>query len=149
MSESLHNPDTKHENLATPKNKTLPNFKPQKLGEACLPTYLTSGMCLQVLWPSRVYISTLVGLIFDFRGPPASQSVINQFSVYLLNIQSLHYLAEIALHVQGSLKKQFWTLSGSLKGSGSLESWDHLRCRTGLFFLAKLLWSVVTCTKFC
>ena len=72
------------------------------------------------------------------RGPRIKIEVINQFSVYLLNIQSLHHLAEIALHVQGSLKEQFWTLSGSLKASGSLESWDHLRCRTGLFFLVKV-----------
>ena len=43
---------------------------------------------------SHVYISTLVGLfIFDF----VKIKVINQISVYLLRIPSLHYLAEIGL----------------------------------------------------
>ena len=71
--------------------------------------------------------------------PCVKIKVINQFSVYLLHIQSLHCLAEIALHVQGSLKEQFWTLSGSLNWRhGDLRSWDHLRCRTGLAFLAKV-----------
>ena len=51
--------------------------------------------------------------------------VINQFSVYLLRIPSLHYSAKIGLHVLGSLKQQFWTLSGSLRRQ------DHLRCLTG------------------
>ena len=40
--------------------------------------------------------------------------VINHFSVYLIRIPSLHYSAKIGLHVPGSLKEQFWTLSGSL-----------------------------------
>ena len=44
-----------------------------------------------------------------------------QFFVYLLRIPSLHYSAEISLHLPGSLKEQFWTLSGSLKASGSLK----------------------------
>ena len=46
---------------------------------------------------------------------------INQFSVDLLSIPSLHYSAEIGLHGPGSLKEQFWTLLGSLKAPGSLK----------------------------
>ena len=117
-------PDTKHKNLETPENRTLPNFKSPKMGEACLqPTYPTFDMCPWVLWPSHVYISTLIGLILSLiSGVPCVKiKVINQFSVYLLHIPSLHYLAEVALHVQGSLKEQFWSLLGSLKASGSLE----------------------------
>ena len=53
--------------------------------------------------------------------------VINQFSVYLLRIPSLHYSAEIGLHVPGSLKEQFWTLSGSLKAPGSLKVLGSLK----------------------
>ena len=53
--------------------------------------------------------------------------VINQFSVYLLRIPSLHYSAEIGLHVPGSLKEQFWTLSGSLKVPGSLKVLGSLK----------------------
>ena len=102
-------------------NRTLPNFKPPKMGEACLPTYLTFDMCPRVLWPSRVCISTLIGIIFDFRGILCQNQSYKPVSVYLLHIPILHYLAEIALHVQGSLKEQFWTLLGSLKASGSLE----------------------------
>ena len=52
-----------------PKKRTLPNFQPPKMGEGCLPTYLTFDMCPRVLWPSHVYILTLIGFIFDFRGP--------------------------------------------------------------------------------
>ena len=46
---------------------------------------------------------------------------INQFSVYLLHIPSLHYSTEIGLHVPGSLKEQFWTLLESRKAPGSLK----------------------------
>ena len=53
--------------------------------------------------------------------------VINQFLVYLLCIPSLHYSAEIGLHVPGSLKEQFWTRSGSLKAPGSLKVLGSLK----------------------
>ena len=43
--------------------------------------------------------------------PCVKIKAINQFSVYLLRIPSLHYLAETGLHVSGSLKEQFWTLA--------------------------------------
>ena len=36
-----------------------------------------------------------------------AHAVINQFSIYLLRIPSLHYLAEIGLHVQGYLRSNF------------------------------------------
>ena len=68
-SESLHNLTQNTKIWQPPENRTLPNFKSPKMGEACLPTYLTFDMCLRVLWPSRVYIPTLVGFIFDFRDP--------------------------------------------------------------------------------
>ena len=86
-----------------------------------MPAYLNFDVCPRVQWPSHVYGSTLVGFIFHFRGLLYQNQVINQFSVYLLCIPSLHYVAEIGLHVPGSLKEQFWTLLGSIKVPGSLK----------------------------
>ena len=123
MSESLHNLTRNTKIWQPPENRTLPNFKPPKMGEACLPTYLTFDMCpgfygfLVFIFLPSLDVSLISGV------PCFKIKVINQFSVYLLHIPSLHYLAEIALHVQGSLYEQFWTLSGSrsLTVLGSLK----------------------------
>ena len=134
-------PEMKHKNLETPENRTLPNFKPPKMGEACLPTYLTFDMCPRVLWPSRVYISTLVGFIFDFRGPLCqSQRYKPVFGLLAPHSKSaLFSRSSPGLHVQGSLKKPFWTLLGSLKASGSLEVLGLLKVpHRPFFFLAKV-----------
>ena len=45
----------------------------------------------------------------------------------MVPIPSLHYLAEIGLHVPRSLKEQFWALSGSLKAPGSLKVLGSLK----------------------
>ena len=61
------------------------------------------------------------GFIFDFKSALRQNPSYKPVFVYLLLIPSLHYLAEIGLHVPGSLKEQFWTFSGSLKVLGSLK----------------------------
>ena len=82
-----------------PKNRTLPNFNPPK----CAPRFY--GLLMFIFLPS-LDLSLISGV------PYAKIKVISQFSVHLLRIPSLHYLAEIGLHLPGSLKEQFWTLSG-------------------------------------
>ena len=114
------------------------------MGEACLPTYLILtcasgfyGLLVFIFLPS-LDLSLISGV------PCVKIKVINQFSVYLLHIPSLHYLAEIALHVQGSLQEQFRALLESLKASGSLEVLGSLKVSYRPFFLAKV--ALVHCT---
>ena len=75
------------------------------------------------LWPSRVYVFILFGVIFDFQGLPGLKSIkaINQFLVHSLQVPSLHYFAEIGPYVPRSLKQHFWTVLGSVKRPGSLK----------------------------
>ena len=63
---------------------------------------------------SCLYFYPSLDLSLISKVPCVKIQVINQFSVYLLRIPSLHYSAEIGLHVPGLLKEQFWSLSGSL-----------------------------------
>ena len=108
-----------------PKSRTFPNFKWEE--HACLPKFRHVPPP-PVLWPSHVYISTLVGLlIFDF----VKIKVMGQISVYLLRIPSLHYLAEIGLPcVWDHLKSNFAHFLGSLKSPGSLKVLDSLEVST-------------------
>ena len=76
---------------------------------------------------SCLYFYPCLDLSLISKVPCVKIQVINQFSVYLLHIPSLHYSAEIGLHVPGLLKEQFWTLSGSLKAPGSLRVLGSLK----------------------
>ena len=98
MSGSLHNlPKNDTKILNTPENRTLLNFNPSPPPNTCLPKFRHVPPS-RVLWPSHVYISTLVGLfISDF----VKIKVIHQISVHLLCIPSLHYSAEIGLPCAG------------------------------------------------
>ena len=104
---------------------------------AYLPTQLLTcaprfyGLLVFIFLPS-LDLSLISG------APCVKIKAINQFSVHFLHIPSLHYLAEIALHVQGSLKEQFWTLLGYIKASGSLEVLGSLKVPYKPFFLAKV-----------
>ena len=54
-----------------------------------------------------------------------------RFSVFLLRIPSLHYSAEIGLHVPGHyLRSNFGHFRDRLRRQDDLRFWDHLRCRT-------------------
>ena len=76
---------------------------------------------------SCLYFYPRLDLSLISKVPSVKIQVINQFSVYLFRILSLHYSAEIGLHVPGLPKEQFWTLSGSLKEPGSLKVLGSLK----------------------
>ena len=56
---------------------------------------------------SCLYFYPRLDLSMISKVPYVKIQVINQFSLYLLRIRSLHYSAEIGLHVPGLLKEQF------------------------------------------
>ena len=80
---------------------------------------------------SCLYFYPRLDLSLISEVPCVKIQVINQFSVFLLRILSLHYSAEIGLHVPGYyLRSNFGHFRDRLRRQDHLRFWDHLRCRT-------------------